>query len=95
MNQLKLNGIALYVSDNNLTYIDSFGIHIPKKNKFIGNKNNVTNIYRIQAYDSMCGYFCIGAIDFMLKGKSLLEYTNSFLPNDYEKNDKVMLKIFQ
>ena len=43
----------------------------------------------------MCGYFCIGAIDFMLKGKSLLEYTNSFLPNDYEKNDKVMLKNFQ
>ena len=43
----------------------------------------------------MCGYFCIGVIDFMLKGKSLLEYTNSFFPNDYEKNDKVMLKNFQ
>ena len=43
----------------------------------------------------MCGYFCIGVIDFMLKGKSLLEYTNSFFPNDYEKNDKVNLKNFQ
>ena len=36
----------------------------------------------------MCGYFCIGFIDFMLKGKSLLDYTNLFYPNDYEKNDK-------
>ena len=35
----------------------------------------------------MCGYFCIEFIDFMLKGKSLLDYTNSFSPNDYEKND--------
>ena len=45
--------------------------------KFIGNKNIKTNIYRVQAYDSiMCGYFCIGFIDFMLKVKSL------FSPND-------------
>ena len=27
----------------------------------------------------MCGYFCFGFIDFMLKGKGLLEYTNLFL----------------
>ena len=31
----------------------------------------------------------------MLKGKSLLEYTNLFSPNDYEKNDKIILKYFQ
>ena len=43
----------------------------------------------------MCGYFCIGLIDFMLKGKSLLEYTNLFSPlNDYETNDKIILKYF-
>ena len=36
----------------------------------------------------MCGYVCIGFIDFMLKDKSLLDYTNLFFPNDYEKNDK-------
>ena len=29
----------------------------------------------------MCGYFCIGFVDFMLKGKSLLEYTNLFSAN--------------
>ena len=42
----------------------------------------------------MCTYFCVGFIDFMLKGKSLLEFTNLFLPNDYEKNDKIISKYF-
>ena len=42
----------------------------------------------------MCGYFCIGFIDFMLKGKSLLDYTNLFSPSNYEKNDKIILKLF-
>ena len=43
----------------------------------------------------MCGYFCIGFIDFMLKGKSLLNYTNLFSPSNYEKNYKIMLKYFE
>ena len=43
----------------------------------------------------MCGYFCIVFIDFILKGKSLLEYTNLFSPNEYKKNDKIILKYFQ
>ena len=88
----------MYVNAKNVTYFDSFGVeHIPKEiKKFIGNKNIITNIYRIQAYNSiMCGYFCIGFIDFMLKGKSLLDYTNLFSPNNYEKNDKIILKYFQ
>ena len=44
---------------------------------------------------NICGYFCIEFIDFMLKGKSLLDYTNLFSPNDYEKNDTIILKYFQ
>ena len=40
-------------------------------------------------------YICIGFIDFMLKGKSLLDYVNLFSPNYYEKNDKIILKYFQ
>ena len=33
----------------------------------------------MQAYDSvMCAYFCIGFIDFMLKDKSLTDFTNFF-----------------
>ena len=43
----------------------------------------------------MCGYFCIGLIDFMLKGKRLLDYTNLSSPNNYEKNDKIIPKYFQ
>ena len=43
----------------------------------------------------MCGYFCTGFIDFMLKGKSLLDYTNLFSPNEYRKKDKAILKYFQ
>ena len=67
-----------------------------KSKKFIGNKNITTNIYRIEAYDSiMSGYFCVGFIDFMLKGKNLLDYTDLFSPNGYENNDKIMQKYFQ
>ena len=83
---------------NNIVYFNSFGVkHIPKGiRKFIGNKNIITYIYRIQAYDSiMCEYFCIRFIDFMLKGKSLLNYTNLVSPNDYKKYDKIILKYFQ
>ena len=90
--------IALYVNAENVTYFDSFAVeNIPKEvNKFIRNKNIIINIYRIQVHNSiMCGYFFIGFIDFMLKGKSLLDYTNLFSPNDYEKNDKIILKYFQ
>ena len=43
----------------------------------------------------MCGYFGIGFIDFILKCKSLLDYTNLLSPNDYKKNDKIILKFFQ
>ena len=80
----------------NVTYFDSFGVeHVPKEvKKFTGNRN-IINIYRIQAYNLiMCGYFWIGFIGFMLKGKRLLDYTNSFSPNDYEKNNKIKLKYF-
>ena len=66
--------VALHVNDNDVTYFDSFGVeHIPKEIKtFINNKNIKTNIFRIQAYDSvMYGYFCISFIDFMFKGKYL------------------------
>ena len=42
----------------------------------------------------MCGYFYIGFIDFMLKGKSLTEYTNPVSPNDFKKNDDTILNYF-
>ena len=74
----------------NCSKIIYFDRHTPEEiKKLVENKNAMTNIYRMQAYDSlMCGYLCIGFIDFMLKGKSSLDHTNLFSPDDYEKNDK-------
>ena len=63
--------IAVYINTKTVTYFDSFGVkHIPKEiKKFIDYKNIIPNIFRIQAYDSViCGYFCIGFIDFVFKG---------------------------
>ena len=86
------------MNNNDVTYFDSFGVeHIPKEIKtFINNKNIKTNVFRIQAYDSvMCGYFCIGFIDFMFKGKTLIEYTSLFSPNNFEKNDDIIFSYFK
>ena len=43
----------------------------------------------------MCEHFCSRFIDFVLKGKSLLDSTNLYSPNEYEKNDKIKLEYFQ
>ena len=89
--------VVLWVNNNNVTSFDSFGVeHIPKEIiKFIKNKNIKDNIFRIQAYDwIMCGYFCIGFIDFLFKGKTLTEYTNLFSPNDFKRNDDTILNFF-
>ena len=75
------HSIALHVNNKTAKYFDTFGIeHISKEvKKFINNKNIIANIFRIQAYDSvMCGYFCIGFIDYMFMGESLTDYTNLF-----------------
>ena len=90
--------VALYVYNVNVTYFDSFGVnHIPKEIKaFIDRSLSITtNIFRIQAYDSiMCGYFCIGFIDFTLKGKTLTEFTNLFSQNNLKKKDEIILNYF-
>ena len=73
--------VALHVNNNYATYFDSFGVeHIPKEIKeLVKNKNIKTYIFRIQANDSvMCGYFCTGFIDFLLKGKTFTKFTNLF-----------------
>ena len=73
--------VALHVNDKTATYFDSFGIeHIPKEIKnFTNNKNIIANICRVQNCDSiMCGYFCIGFIDYVFMDKSLTDYTNLF-----------------
>ena len=90
--------IALFCNRSKIVYFDSFGVeHVPEEIKeFVGNKNIKANIFRVQANDSvMCGYFCIGFIDFMLAGKKLTDYTNLFSPYDFKKNDHITLSYFQ
>ena len=50
-----------------------------KKKKFERKKYIITDLYRIQAHDSiMCGYFCIGFIDFILQGKRMTNNAKKF-----------------
>ena len=80
--------IALYALNDNVTYFDNFGAeHISKEfEKVINDKNIQANIYRMQAYDSvMCGYFRIEFIDFILKDKSLTDFTKLLSPNNFQK----------
>ena len=50
----------------------------------------------MQAYESiMCGYLSIEFINYMLKCKTLLDYTNLFSSNDFRKNDRVIKRIFK
>ena len=87
--------IVLYALNNNVTYFDSFGVeHIQKEMKiFIDKSIVVANIFRMQIYDSvMCEYFWF--IDLMLKGKTLTYFTNLFSPNNFDKDDDMILKYF-
>ena len=89
--------VALHANNKTVKYFDIFGLeHIPKEiKKFINNKNIITNIFRIQAYDSvMCGYYCNGFINYIFMGKSLTNYTNHFSPNDFKKNEDIILNYF-
>ena len=78
-------------------FFDSFGVkHVPEEIKeFIGNKNIIANIFRVQGNDSvMFRYFFIRFIDFILAGKKLTDFRKMFSPHDFEKNDCIILSYF-
>ena len=51
------------------------------------------NIFTIQTYNSiMWGYFCIAFIEYISKGKSLVDFTNMCSPSNFTKNDNIMDK---
>ena len=75
-----------------------FGVeHVPEEiKKFVGSKNTVTIIFRVQANNSViCGYFCIGFIDFMLAGKKLTDFMSMFSLYNFDKNDNIILSYFK
>ena len=78
----------MYVNGNNgspsynAIYFERFGVeYIPSEIKnFIGNKSIIANIYRMQLYDlTMSENICIESIDFIVKGKILLDYKIFFV----------------
>ena len=90
--------IALSCKRTKIVYFDSFDVeHIPEEIKeFIRNKNTKASIFWIQANNSiMCGYICIGFIDFMLAAKKLTDFTTLFSPSDFDKNDNIILSYFK
>ena len=90
-------GLLYFLKKNEIVYFDSFGVeHTPEEIKtFIGNRNIKANVFRVQANNSiMCDYFCIGYIDFILTGKTLIDHANLFSPQDFDKNDQIILSYF-
>ena len=90
--------ITLFCKRNGIVYFNSFGVeHVSEKiKKFIGNENIKANIFPVQANNSiLCGYFCIGFIDFMLASKKLTDFASSYIPYDFEKNDDIILSYFK
>ena len=90
----------MYVKNNEIAFFDSFGVeHVFNEiimHPNIKHKNIKTNIFRIQAENSiMCGYVCIGFIDFMLAGKISIDFTSLFSPYDCKKNYDIILRYFK
>ena len=87
--------VSLFIDRNLAVYSDSFEIeYMPQKvlNK-IKNRSITHNIFRIQVNEStICGFYCVAFIEYMLVEKTLLDYINLFSPNDYIKNDKIRYK---
>ena len=90
--------VSLFIHRNVAVYFDSFGIeYIPQEvlNK-IRDKSITHNIFTIQDNESiMCGFYCNTFIEYMLSGKTLLDYTNLFSLNNYKNNDKIIHKHFK
>ena len=90
--------VSLFIDRNTAIYFDSFEIEfIPQEvlNK-IRDKSITHNIFRIKDNESIiCGFYFIAFIEYMLAGKTLLDYANLFSPNDYKKNIKIICKYFK
>ena len=88
----------MFIDENTDIYFDSSGIEYILQevlNKVKG-KSVAQNIFGIQDNESiMCGFYCIAFIDYMLAGKTMLDYTNLFSPNNYKKNGKIIYNYFK
>ena len=90
--------VSLFIDRNTALYLDSFGVEYISQevlNK-INDKSITHNTFRIQDHKSViCRFYCITFIGHMPLGQTSLDYTNSFSPNDYKKNGKIIYKYFK
>ena len=62
----------------------------------IKNKTLIRHVLSVQSdYTIMCGLYCIVFIEYIIAEKTLLDHTNLFSPNGYQKNDKIIQKYFE
>ena len=90
--------IALFWNRSEIVYSSSFGVEHGSEEikEFVGNKNIIANIFGAKANNLVIfGYVCIGFIDFMLAGKNLTDFTSMSSPNDFKKNDSIILSCFK
>ena len=90
--------ISILIDRNTAVYFDSFGteyISQVEVNK-IKDKSITNNIFRIKVNESiMCRSYSIAFIEYILAGKTFLDYTNLFSLNDNKSNDKVIYMYFK
>ena len=58
---------------------------------FLKNYKTKSRIYQLlrEYLVIMCRFYCTAFIEYMLAGKTLLDYTNLLSPNGYKKNDNI------
>ena len=85
--------IALFCNGNEIVYFDSFGVeHVPEEIKEFVRKRHKSKLFSSTSKQLvMCRYFCTGFLDFMLAGKKLTDFTNTFSPHDFKKNGNLIL----
>ena len=89
--------VVVFVKKNEVIYFDSFGVeYIPREiEKSVGNKNIKTNLFRIIYNSVMRGYICILFVEFMLKSKTLTDFSSLFSPWDFKKNNEIISRYFR
>ena len=88
--------VSLFINRNTAVYFDPFGIEYNPQEVLNNIKDkSVTHSVIQDNESSMSGFSCITFIEYMLAGKTLLDYTNLFSLDDYKKNDKIIYKYFK
>ena len=90
--------VSLFIGRNTAVSFDFFEIEyiLQEVLNQIRDKQITHNIFKIQNNESiMCRFHCIAFVEYMLAGKTFLNYTNLFFLNDHIKNEKIICKFFK